>query len=221
MKKLFRGKNLVVFFDFDNTITTRDILDDILVRFSRDDRWRGLEEEWERGDIGSRACLRGQLEGVRISKDELDKYLLTVEIDPYFKKLLGLLKSVKSRAVIVTDNFDYILRKVLKNNGISSIEAYANALKIDGDRLNATFPLTNASCGDCGHCKKTSLVKRLGRRDLSAYVGDGRSDICAARQADMVFAKDYLKQYFKDNKLPHIPIDGLKGVYAYLEENTI
>ena len=42
------GKNLTVFFDFDNTITMSDVIDDMLERFSKDDGWKKLEEKWQR-----------------------------------------------------------------------------------------------------------------------------------------------------------------------------
>ena len=51
------NKNTVVFFDFDNTITTRDAFDDMLLRFAEDDSWRSLEERWKNKEIGSRQCL--------------------------------------------------------------------------------------------------------------------------------------------------------------------
>ena len=31
----------IVFFDFDNTITTCDVFDDMLLRFPKDERWFG------------------------------------------------------------------------------------------------------------------------------------------------------------------------------------
>ena len=37
--KKAKKRHYVAFFDFDNTITTYDILDDIIARFSRDDGW--------------------------------------------------------------------------------------------------------------------------------------------------------------------------------------
>ena len=60
-----------VFFDFDNTITTSDILDDILQRFSVDGDWRVLERDWLAGKIGSKACLAGQLQSVRVTREDL------------------------------------------------------------------------------------------------------------------------------------------------------
>ena len=55
------AKNLIVFFDFDNTIANIDVVDDMLERFSGDDGWKELEERWQREEIGSRECLKGQV----------------------------------------------------------------------------------------------------------------------------------------------------------------
>jgi len=220
MKKRYTGKNLVVFFDFDNTITTKDVLDDMLVRFSKDDKWKELEERWKRGDIGSRVCLKDQVEGIRITKAQLDNYLLTIQIDPYFKKLLDFLKYNKVRTMIVSDNFGYILNRILKNNGITDLKVRSNKMKILEDRLKPAFLFSNKSCGECAHCKKTTLLENIGKGDVSIYVGDGLSDACASQEADIVFAKDYLKTYFKKKKLPHVPIKGLKDIYQYLKEKT-
>ena len=52
------------------------------------------------------------------------------------------------------------------------------------------------------------------------YIGDGRSDICAAKEADIVFAKDTLLGYFKKHDLPCIEFDDLSSVYKYLKERT-
>ena len=84
-----KQQNYIVFFDFDNTITTIDVIDDMLERFSGDDGWKDLEEKWKREEIGSRECLKGQVEGIGIDKEKLDNYLSTIKIDPYFKKLLN------------------------------------------------------------------------------------------------------------------------------------
>ena len=88
-----------VFFDFDNTITAFDVIDDMLIRFSKDDKWLDLEKQWKAKRIGSRKCLDGQVRGIRVSKDKLDKYLTKVEIDPYFKRLLKLLRARKIRTI--------------------------------------------------------------------------------------------------------------------------
>lgn len=218
-----KDKEPIVFFDFDNTITTRDVLDDMLVRFSMDDRWKGLEEEWTKGRIGSRDCLKGQLAGIRIRPQEFDKYLSTIRIDPYFKRLLGLFNSKNIRTVILSDNFDYILNSILKNNGIENLNTYSNHLKLRNGHLIPRFRSPNDDCSDggkCAHCKKTTLLTNLGKDRKAVYIGDGRSDICVSKCADIVFAKDYLLKYYKEKKLSHIPFRTFKDIYRYFKEEA-
>lgn len=215
------SSNLVVFFDFDNTITTIDVIDDMLGRFSEDERWKELEGKWQREEIGSRECLKGQVEGIKIARKRFDDYLATVKIDPYFKKLLKFLKSHDIPALIVSDNFEYIIKSILKRNGISGIDIYSNRINFSGGRLNPDFPFTNEACGDCANCKKERVLSTRKGGALAVYIGDGRSDLCAARESDIVFAKDYLKDTMKKERRPHVPIDGLKDVYDYFQKEGI
>ncbi|MFA4980992.1 MAG: MtnX-like HAD-IB family phosphatase [Candidatus Omnitrophota bacterium] len=206
-----------VFFDFDNTITTKDVLDGLIERYSSDDRWVELEKKWKNGEIGSRDCLKGQMEGVRVTKEALDDYIGTVEIDPYFNKLIKFFDSKKIRTMIVSDNFDYILNAVLRKNGIKDVPVYSNRLRMSKDRLIPSFPLNNKRCGDCAHCKKTTLVKKFKKGSVSVYIGDGLSDVCASKEADIVFAKGYLMKHFSEEKLPHVPFKNLKDIYEYFK----
>lgn len=218
MKEPTKIDKPVVFFDFDNTITTFDVLDDMLTRFSRNDNWMALEEDWKKGKIGSLECLKGQVEGISLTENALDKYLTGIKLDPDFKKLVSFLKEKRIKTFIVSDNFDYVLKKILDNNGISGLGVYTNSLNITGDRLIPSFPLTDEKCGDCAHCKKATLRKNIAAGSTSIYIGDGQSDVCASQDADIVFAKGYLKDYYKAKGLSHIPFNGLKEVYDYLQE---
>jgi 2-hydroxy-3-keto-5-methylthiopentenyl-1-phosphate phosphatase len=220
-KDLGQKKGYTVFFDFDNTITTYDVLDDMIERFAEDGKCGELEEKWLKGEIGSRECLKGQMENLRIDKRTIDKYLGSVKIDPYFKKLKKYLDSRDISAYILTDNFDYILERVLENHGIKGLPVFSNKLKIVKDRLKTSFPLTNDKCGKCGHCKKTSLLDNARKGTFLVYVGDGRSDIDPAGHADIVFAKDDLKDHFERNKREHVPIKGLRDVYNYFKRNLL
>lgn len=206
----------VAFFDFDNTITTFDVFDDILERFSVDGRWRELEEAWQAGSIGSRECLEGQLRSVRVTRRALTQYLSTIRIDPHFSQLLVLLKGQKIPVVIVSDNFSFIVREILRNNGITGVRLYYNRIRFSGARLIPSFPYANGKCSRCAHCKKVHLLNPKGKTHI--YVGDGLSDICPAEKADLVFAKGSLLEYLKSRQKPCIPFENLGDVYRHLLE---
>jgi 2,3-diketo-5-methylthio-1-phosphopentane phosphatase len=211
-----------VFFDFDNTITTRDVLDDIIMRFSLDKSWEALEEKWARGEIGSRECLEGQIALVRIDRYLLDRYLSGVKLDPYFKKLVELFSARNIEMMIVSDNFEYIIRRILENNSLGGLKVYSNSIALEDDRLLPLFPRANKLCGRCGHCKKSSMAGHIGSDGHSVYyIGDGRSDICPSKHASVIFAKDRLKEHCEAEGIEHIPIEGLKTVYEYFKRSVV
>lgn len=216
--KSIDGKKVAVFFDFDNTITTRDTIDSILMSHSRNDKWIELEKKWKSGKIGSYKCLKGQMSGVRITKKELDKYLLTIKLDPYFKKLALFLESKKIKPVILSDNFGYFIRYVLRANGIKRIRVFANSIKFSGGRLVTEFTFRNNECSKCAHCKKNNMFRNTPIGAVSIYIGDGLSDVCPSKHADIVFARDHLIKVLKQEKIPHIPFKSLKDVYNKLRK---
>jgi len=215
-----KKEKYLVYFDFDNTITTLDTLDDIIERFAINNDWIEIEQAWKKGKIGSRECLKGQLGLVRITKPRLAKYLSKIKIDPHFKKILLLLKRKKIKPVILSDNFSYIINFVLHRHGIIGMKVYSNRLKFAKDRLRLAFPHANPACFHCGHCKKSNL-KKNNFRDKIIYIGDGLSDVCPAEFSDIVYAKGSLLRHFKKKNKSHIAFKDLGDVYLSLKENIL
>ena len=210
-----RNSKPIVFFDFDNTIAQFDVFDELVKRFSKDTRWIQIEEQWKQGKIGSKECLEGQLRGLGVTKKTLDSYLSRIRLDPYFKKLLALLRKKRIRVFVLSDNFDYILKRVLRHNGVTRLKVYSNIMRFTGGAISPRFPFRNKKCPTCAHCKTKNLLANAGRNNIIIYIGDGRSDICPAQKADVIFAKDSLLRYCRQKKLAHIPFRNLKKVQSY------
>lgn len=207
----------MVFFDFDNTISPFDVLDDIIKKFSINKNWMKFEELWKKEKIGSRECLENQLLSVRVTKKELSKYLLGIRIDPYFHKLIGILEKERIKPVILSDNFSFIIKSILKNNKVKRIRLYCNNVRFNSDRLIPSFPHINRSCVRCAHCKSKNLKKNDFGDKITIYVGDGLSDICPAEASDIAFAKGNLLKYFRKTKKPCRAFKNLKDIYNYLK----
>lgn len=206
----------VVFFDFDNTISHFDVLDDIISRFSINNEWERLEKLWEAGKIGSKECLEGQLRQVRITRRELSRYLSEIKIDPYFDKLIATLKHEGIKPVILSDNFSFIIKSVLENNGITGLKIYSNKIKFYKDRIVPSFPYSNRFCKRCAHCKRKQLLKNNIRDKIIIYIGDGNSDICPAENSDIVFAKGSLLDYLRKKRRLCLAFKDLKDIYEDL-----
>ncbi|MDO8489294.1 MAG: MtnX-like HAD-IB family phosphatase [Candidatus Omnitrophota bacterium] len=210
-------KKCIVFFDFDNTIATCDVFDNMLLLFSKDDRWVELEKRWKSGRIGSKTCLEGQLRGMDLNKGSLDAYLSKIKLDPYFKPIYKLLQAKKIKSFILSDNYDYVLNKILKINKINNLKVYANKLKFSQNKVVTDYPFKDKDCQICAHCKTKNLLAKASKGATIIYVGDGESDACPAKYAHVVFAKDHLLRHLKESKLDYMAFNNLKDVLIYLK----
>ena len=213
--------NCRVFLDFDNTMTTSDVLDDVIRRFSINEQWMVLQKAWEEDQIGTKECLEGQLRNVRITKSALYKFLKKVELDPHFHQLLALLVREGIKPVILSDNFTYVVELILEYHGIKDLKVYGNNLRFYRDHIIPSFPYDNPFCLTCAHCKKIHLTKDKTENKVIVYVGDGRSDFCPARVSDIVFAKDKLLHFMTKEELPCISYKDLGDVHHYFQELLI
>ena len=208
-----------IYFDFDNTITGFDVLDDIIQRFSINDEWQGVEEEWRSGRIGSRECLERQFSQVRISAERLQAYLRTVVVDPAFRPIVELLHAKQIEPVILSDSFASLIAPILAHNGLPPLATFCNDLRLDGDRPVVTFPFFHAICSRSGNCKCSHLLRRdrpAGTRKI--YVGDGQSDICPANTCEILFAKGSLLEHYAPIRPDCIPFEDLGTVHARLRD---
>ncbi|MDD4879584.1 MAG: MtnX-like HAD-IB family phosphatase [Candidatus Omnitrophica bacterium] len=207
-----------VYFDFDNTMTHFDVLDDIIEKFSINRDWVVFENAWQKGEIGSRECLKWQMRSVRATKPKLSRYLDKVRLDDNFQGLFAFLKHKGAETAILSDSFSFFIERILRNNGAHGIKLYSNRLRFSKNKLIPTFPHTDRSCSHCANCKKMHISK-LGRRGrTNIYIGDGLSDICPAEHSDIVFAKGSLQEHFTRTKKEFIPFNNLGDVYRWLEE---
>ncbi len=208
-----------VFIDFDNTISIGDVLDGVIEKFSIDDSWRALENAWADGRIGARECLDGQVRGLRADWPDLARHLEGVKLDPGFATLRDLLRREGVELTIVSDNFDVLLGHILRHNGLADVACYANHLELADDSLLPSFPFNNPDCPTCAHCKKTHFLPPNDDARQVIFIGDGRSDICPARHADIVFAKDSLLTYLQNAVIPCIAYHDLTEVAHALKKH--
>ncbi len=213
----------VVFSDFDGTITQLDVTDQILSQLAHPS-WREIEREWMLGLIGSRECLERQIALVNAPVEELQAVIDSVPIDAAFTAFCKFTRKQRLPLYILSDGFDYVIRRVLKRAGVerhfrSGVNLFASALRVDSRGLAPTFPHSPEPCEHgCATCK-AALIRRLreGRHPV-IFVGDGMSDRFAVDLADVVFAKRHLLAYCRESGVACHPFDTFKDVQARLEE---
>jgi 2,3-diketo-5-methylthio-1-phosphopentane phosphatase len=216
---LCRPQNWQIWLDFDGTVTQQDVLDELIKCYSINDSWKMIEERWQAGLIGSRQCLTEQFNLLRVSRKELDIALAGIKLDEGIVSLLELSKSQDVPVVILSDSADVFIKKILQRCEIGNLPIRSNTVVHHGLKLELCFPHNNPSCEfGAAHCKCSS-IEAIGNPDRkSIYIGDGRSDLCAARRADCVFAKGVLAKCLKKESINFIEYSTLDDVAGILSE---
>lgn len=211
------------FCDFDGTVTQVDVTDEILTQLANPS-WREIEQEWACGSIGSRECLERQLALVDASPQELDALIDAIPVDPAFPDFLRWIEKSKLPFCVVSDGFDYVIRRVLKRTGANGQlrngkHLFASRLRPEGRRVKVSFPHAASRCAHgCATCK-AEIMRKLGRgRRPIIFAGDGLSDRFAVKEADVVFAKRQLLRYCGAQGIACRPFETFADIQAGLLE---
>src|SRR2546425_1052833 len=213
----------ILFLDFDGTITRRDAVDAILETYA-DPEWLAFEAEWRAGRMGSRDCLQSQMALVRATRKQLDALLDEIEIDKGLVVLLEMCAAYDIPAHIVSDGFDYCIRRILARASrrvpalLRGGRVCAARLDLCGRLWRTEFPYFQQTCGHgCATCKP-AVMRLLNSTNAPAiFVGDGLSDRYVVESADLVFAKDQLADHCREHSIEHTSYGDLRDVAAHLD----
>jgi 2-hydroxy-3-keto-5-methylthiopentenyl-1-phosphate phosphatase len=211
----------VVLCDFDGTVSRKDVGNRMFARFASSG-WKDTVHDWIAGRISSRDCLRAECALARATRDEVARFVLSQRIDPHFKRFLHFCRCHDIPVIILSDGLDFYIDLILKKYGLEGLPRFANHLVFRGSNLVPSFPYFHQGCGSCGNCKGFH-VRRYGQDGITTiYVGDGFSDRCAVKDADLVFAKRDLRRYCRQWGIAHTSYqdfgDVLRRIRALVEK---
>lgn len=216
----------VIFSDFDGTIAQVDITDVILSELA-DPSWREIEEEWVNGRIGSRECLRRQMALVHASPQDLDALIDAVPLDPHFAAFHCWTRRSGAPFYVVSDGFDYVIRRVLRNCGVNGellngSHLFSSAMRVRDDGVEVEFPHWPQGCvHGCATCKPEVMRRVRGRHRPVIFIGDGLSDRFAVEEADVVFAKDKLLAYCREHRVPCTAFSTFADIEKQLRQHLV
>ena len=206
--------------DFDGTTAINDV-GNLLFRTFADDRCYDIVRLWKTGQIDSKECLTRECSIARASESDLDKFALAQELDPTFKAFVGYCNQVKIEVEIASDGLDFYIDRIIRKYDLASmLTIRANHLVFTkADVFRPEFPFFEKGCGECGNCKGFHVRAAKMEHDTVVYVGDGLSDRCGARAADIVFAKRgrELIQFCEDRKIVYTAFEDFADVLQWLK----
>ena len=206
MNEIFKNIKYI-FSDFDGTISKYDVVHKFIHNFAEGEV-DTAEKLWCEGKLSTKECFNIQLQKVKtLTPEVLEKFLDEIEIDPYFVEFYRLVKKENKELIVLSDGFDCFIEKVFKNHNLSDIKVYSNHLEtyIENGflRFKLTSPNHNLNCSIGSGCCKCKAAEKYSKNFI--YIGDGLSDRCIAKKADLLFAKKSLEVFCKNENVSYLP----------------
>ncbi len=209
-----------VFCDFDGTVAAVDVGNALFRHFAG-----GIAQEiagkYIDGTISARECLLAEANAAGIvTPGAVEQFIETFELDTHFREFKEFCATNNVALTILSDGLDFYIGRILRRHGIEDCTFFANHLDwVGGDggtRMSVSFPHTDSECLFCGNCKRNHMLTLSGDDDIIVYVGDGISDRCPVRYADVVFAKKSLIKYCQEANISYYEFTTFQDVQRRL-----
>lgn len=221
----FSRTQLEVFCDFDGTIAD-DSYDTILEHLA-DPQWKIYEELWQTGKITGQEYLSKQIPLIRGSWSDITKVLQTVQIDPFFKSFVTLCRRASIPVYVVSSGLDKVIHYLLEREGIEVDGVWASRFFQLEDNTWSAAEFPHSQSKDfcrllAGSCKCAVLEScRTANASRRIVIGDGRSDFCWVRQADIVFAKSSLAKHCHEENIDFMQFSSFLDIGRYVKQHAM
>jgi 2-hydroxy-3-keto-5-methylthiopentenyl-1-phosphate phosphatase len=202
--------------DFDGTITEKDVSFFLLDAFAQGD-WRQLLREYKEHKISVGQFNTQAFAMVKADKDTLLKLVRSeTKLRPGFSEFVAYCTRRGFRLVIVSNGLDFYIKAILEEIGLEDLEVHAAQTQFHPEGLKVQY--IGPDGRELPDGLKEAYIKLFLEQGYRViYVGDGDSDIYAARYAYQVFARSALLACCRENNLECKPFESFTDVVKELE----
>ncbi|EGW32959.1 uncharacterized protein SPAPADRAFT_60294 [Spathaspora passalidarum NRRL Y-27907] len=188
----------IVFTDFDGTVTLQDSNDYITDNLGMGyPKRKVINDQILSGETNFRDGFHKMLESIPNSFDEcIDVLLANIKLDPGFKVFYEWCRAENIPVIIVSSGMKPIiaalLTKLVGEDAMANIEIISNDVEVTSP-TKWDIKYKHPESG-FGHDKAQSITEYLKTHNVAPgttlfYCGDGVSDLSAAKETDLLFAK--------------------------------
>ncbi len=191
---------MIIQCDFDGTIIRNNL--SVLIReHFAPDAWRAIERDYLEGRITVEESNRRQFALIKEPKEKLQDFIRChIYVRQGFPEFTADCEAKGNHLVIVSSGLDFYIECVLGELGMSDIELYCGKTEFSEKGIMVSY--TDQKGNTIEHGFKISHLNWLKKRDSRIiYIGDGLSDLEAARNANYVFATDHLARLLKEDHI--------------------
>ena len=211
-------ETLLIACDFDGTITQRDTLHLIVDAFGTRGLWESIEPRLRAGEVTLEQAMQEEFATVRATPQQVMELVLReAGIRPGFAELVRWSRARGDRFIVFSSGFRSVIQTALDHWGFGDLEIVSHEAVFTPEGCRLVWSDRGETCPECGRrCKRHDLRGRLGGERL-VYIGDGISDRCGARMAEVVFARDDLARDLSADGHPFVPFDDFVDVREWLQ----
>ena len=210
------GAKTLVQCDFDGTITTEDAAFLLLDAFT-DGSWRQLLTAYREGKISVGSFNAGAFAMIKADRQTMVGLVRRkAKMRAGFDELIACCRRNGFKLVIVSNGLNFYIEAILRDIGVEDIEVFAARTRFSPRGMEVKY------IGPDGNQLQDGLKEAYTRLFLSRgysviYVGNGPSDMPAARLAHRIFATGELLTLCKKTNLNCTPFNDLGDVVRGLE----
>lgn len=215
------SKKLVLFCDFDGTITEKDNIVAIVKKFAPPE-WEAITEQILSQQISVQEGVGKlfQLLPSSLRQDIVDYIVQEATIRPGFADFVRFCREEGIELLITSGGIDFFVQPILAPFDLGGVPIYCNGSDFSGENITITWP---HSCDEhctngCGMCKTTIIRRYDPATHYRVVIGDSITDLAGAKIADYVIARSFLAKKAQELALPHSTFATFHDVIGTLTE---
>lgn len=212
--------NLVIFCDFDGTITNNDNIFSLMNEFGPEG-WETIKDDIFAQKVTIAEGIRELFSLLPVAlKEEIISFVLKDGIiREGFKDFVQFTRDQNIPLYIVSGGIDFFVHPVLEPFGPFD-HIYCNEADFSGETIQIIYPhKCDVECASqgCGCCKPSIIRKLADEQQTSIVIGDSITDLQAAKLADVVIARDFLVEKCKELAIPHAQFNSFHDVIQIIK----
>lgn len=199
-------KQIIIFCDFDGTITEKDNVIDAMREFAPP-QWKDIVQEMFDEKKSLREGL-GELFALIPceQKNELVNYIVNkAVIREGFADFLAYCQEENIQFLVTSNGIDFFIHPILEPYKDKIDTVYCNSSDDSTDYIKILWPHPcDEQCkADCGMCKSSIIRSYDDEKYFKIVIGDSITDLEGAKNADYTIARSYLLDKCRELNLPH------------------
>jgi 2-hydroxy-3-keto-5-methylthiopentenyl-1-phosphate phosphatase len=212
-------KPIVLFCDFDGTITLNDNIIAIMKQFEPEG-WKDIlkkamnQEISIKQTIGSMFALLPSTQQEEVIHFALDN----MQIRPGFAEFLSYCREQQIQFFVTSGGIDFFVYPTLLPFGIEKEQIFCNKSNFEQEQIKIEWPHPcDEFCDqDCGMCKATLIRSCSAENYTRILIGDSITDFAGAKLADFIFARSHLAAECSKLAMPYYTYESFFEVIEQL-----